>query len=135
MPAVRARLIAFALSGAIAAFAGGIFVHHQQAFGTGPYDPGQNLAVFTMVVIGGVTSLPGAVLGALYLQGTRWFLPGDWQLLASGGGVLLVLLLVPGGLGALAARLRDRALRAVAGRRHVDVPSLTADRELVGSPP
>jgi branched-chain amino acid transport system permease protein len=134
--ALRARLTAFAISGAIAAFAGGIFVHHQQAFGNGPYDPGQNLTIFTMVVIGGVTSLPGAVLGALYLQGTRWFLPGDWQVLASGAGVLLVLLLAPGGLGSLVAKGRDRALRAVAGRRRVDVPSLTADRDpdLVGAP-
>ena len=40
--------------------------------------------------------VPGAVLGALCLQGTRWFLPGEWQLLATGAGVLLVLLDRPG---------------------------------------
>ena len=67
--AVRAKLTAFAISGALAAFAGCLFVHHQQAFGEGPYEPGQNLAVFTMVVIGGVGSVPGALLGALYLRG------------------------------------------------------------------
>ena len=37
-----------------------------------------------MVVVGGVTSPAGAVLGALYLQGVRWFLPTDWQFLATG---------------------------------------------------
>lgn len=124
----RSTLTAFALSGAIAAFAGGLFVHHQQAFGTGPYEPSQNLAVFVMVVIGGVASLGGALLGALYLRGAQWFLPGEWQLLASGAGVLLVLLVVPGGLGGLAARGRDALLRRVAARRHVLVPSLVADR-------
>ena len=41
-------------------------------------------------VVGGITSLPGALLGAAYLQGVRWFLPLEWQFLASGVGVLLV---------------------------------------------
>ncbi|MBA2625810.1 MAG: hypothetical protein H0U89_09420, partial [Acidimicrobiia bacterium] len=125
--AMRAKLSAFALSGAIACFAGALFVHHQQAFGTGPYEPGQNLAVFTMVVIGGVGSVPGALLGALYLQGTRWFLPTDWQFVASGIGVLLVLLVVPSGLGGLLYKLRDGWLRWVADRHSVVVPSLVAD--------
>jgi branched-chain amino acid transport system permease protein len=132
---VRAKLTAFALSGAIAAFAGCLFVHHQQAFGVGPYDPGQNLAVFTMVIIGGVGSLPGAILGALYLRGTQWFLPADWQFLATGAGALLVLVVAPYGLGGLASRLRDQGLRAVAKRRAIDVPSLTADSRRPKAPP
>lgn len=37
---VRAKLTAFAVSGFVAAVAGGLFVHHQQAFGTSPYVPG-----------------------------------------------------------------------------------------------
>jgi branched-chain amino acid transport system permease protein len=125
--AVRAKLTAFALSGAIAAFAGCLFVHHQQAFGVGPYDPGENLNVFTMVVIGGVGSVPGALLGSLYLWGTKWFLPIDWQFFASGIGVLFVLLVLPGGLGGLLYRVRDLWLRSVARRNDVIVPSLVAD--------
>jgi branched-chain amino acid transport system permease protein len=132
---VRAKLTAFALSGAIAAFAGCLFVHHQQAFGSGPYDPGQNLVVFTMAVIGGVASVPGALLGALYIKGSEWFLPASWQFLASGIGVLLVLLILPAGLGGLFARLRDEALKAVARRRGVDVPALLADTGGAELPP
>ncbi|HSP02564.1 MAG TPA: hypothetical protein VLR27_03635 [Acidimicrobiales bacterium] len=125
---VRAKLTAFAISGFVAAFAGALFVHHQQAFGTGPYQPAENLAVFAMAVVGGITSLPGALLGALYLLGTRWFLPLEWQFLASGFGVLLVLMLLPSGLGGLLFDLRDHALRWIAGRRGILVPSLVADR-------
>lgn len=124
---VTAKLAAFALSGAIAAFAGALFSHHQQAIGVSSYGPGQNLAVFTLVVIGGVGSVPGALLGALYLRGTQWFLPPDWQFVASGAGVLFVLLALPGGLGGLAYRLRDLWLRSVASRHDVVVPSLVAD--------
>ncbi|CAN5717000.1 hypothetical protein BH10ACT1_BH10ACT1_05800 [soil metagenome] len=122
--AMRVRLTAFALSGAIAAFAGCLFVHHQQAYGTGPYDPSQNFAAFTMAVIGGIASVPGALLGALYLRGTQWFLPTDWQFLASGFGVLLVLLVIPGGLGGQLYKVRDLWLRSVAKRNDIDVPSL-----------
>jgi branched-chain amino acid transport system permease protein len=125
--AVRVKLTAFAMSGALAAFAGGLFVHHQQAIGEQPYEPGQNLFVFSMAVIGGIGSVPGALLGALYLEGARWFLPSQWRGFASAVGVLLVLLVLPGGLGGLTYRLRDLWLRSVARRRSVVVPSLLAD--------
>lgn len=131
----RAKLTAFATSGAIAAFAGGLFVHHQQSFGAGPYDPGQNFAVFTMAVIGGIGSIPGAVLGAVYLRGTQWFLPVEWQVLATGAGVLLVLLVLPNGLGGLLFRLRDMWLASVARRKGLVVPSLVGDDRIEESAP
>ncbi|MGH9275916.1 MAG: branched-chain amino acid ABC transporter permease, partial [Acidimicrobiales bacterium] len=123
---LRLRLTAFAISGAIAGVAGGMFAHHQQAFGSQPFNPGQNFAVFTMVVLGGVGSPMGAVLGAVWLQGIRWFLPGEWQLLASGAGVLLILLVIPSGLGGLVIRLRDAWLGRVATARGLDVPGYTS---------
>ncbi|MBX3314535.1 MAG: ABC transporter permease [Actinobacteria bacterium] len=124
---VRAKLTAFAISGFVAAAAGSLFVHHQQQLGTNPYQPFENLVVFAMVVVGGITSLPGAALGALYFQGAKWFLPGQWQALASGAGVLLVLLVLPRGLGGLLFTLRDQFLRSVARRRGIVVPSLMGD--------
>lgn len=123
---LRLRLTAFALSGGLAGVAGAMFAHHQQAFGQQSFSPEQNFAIFTMVVLGGVGSPMGAVLGALYLQGTRWFLPGEWQLLASGAGVLAILLVLPSGLGGMVLRLRDGWLGRVATRRGLDVPGFTA---------
>src|SRR3546814_20753025 len=67
----------------------------------------------------------GAVLGALWLQGTRWFLPGEWQLRASGAGVLAVLLIMPSGLGGLVLRLRDAWLSRLATNRNLDAPGFT----------
>jgi branched-chain amino acid transport system permease protein len=129
--ATRAKLTAFAISGALAAFAGCLFVWHQQAYGQGPYEPGENFYVFTMAVIGGIASVPGTLLGALYLLGTGWYLPSDWRFVASGFGVLAVLLIVPSGLGGLVFRLRDLWLRSVAARRGIVVPSMVAD---IGEP-
>lgn len=125
---VRAKLTAFAVSGFTASAAGALFVVHQQAFGSSPYAPSQNLTVFAMAVVGGISSLPGALLGALYVLGTQWFLPLQWQFLASGLGILLVLMILPTGLGGLLFQIRDQLLRRVAARRSILVPSLVADR-------
>ena len=123
---IRLRLVAFSLSGAIAALAGGLFVHHERAFDTSSYSALENLVVLTMVVIGGMTSVAGALLGALALLGSRWFLDPEWQFLASGLGVLLILLLAPGGLAGLAYRARDGWLRRVARRGGLRVPGFGA---------
>jgi branched-chain amino acid transport system permease protein len=124
----RAKLTAFALSGFVAALAGGMLVHHQQVFSLSLIAPEQNLLVFTAAVVGGLGSLVGAVLGAVFLQGGGWFLPTEFQLFATGVGVLVVLLVLPGGLGGLVWRVRDLWLRSVARRHDVVSASLLADR-------
>ena len=124
--AVRAKLTAFAMSGFLAAYAGGLFVHHQEALGVQPYLPEQSLQVFVMVVIGGLGSVPGALLGALYLKGISWFFP-QWSLFTSAFGVLLILLVIPEGLASVFYTVRDTILRRVADRRGIVVPSLVAD--------
>lgn len=124
---VRAKLTAFALSGFVAAFAGALLVHHQQAFSLNLVAPGSNFFVFTAAVVGGLGSMLGAVLGAVYLQGGRWFLPQEFVPFTTAVGVLIVLLVLPGGLGGALYRGRDLWLRWVAERRGIVSPSLVAD--------
>jgi branched-chain amino acid transport system permease protein len=124
---VRAKLTAFALSGFVASLAGAVFVHHQQGMGIQPYATEESLAVFTMVVIGGLGSLPGAVLGAVYVKGAQYFLPTELSFFVGGIGLLVVLLVLPDGLGSLFYQGRDALLRQVARRRKIMVPSLFAD--------
>jgi branched-chain amino acid transport system permease protein len=126
----RTKLLGFAISGFIAAVAGVLFVHQQEGLVAASFAPEQSLQIFAMVVIGGLGSLPGAILGAIYIYGVQWFLPQQWEFLASGVGLLLVLLLLPGGLGAAIADARDGLLRFIARRRELLVPSLVADRRV-----
>jgi ABC-type branched-subunit amino acid transport system ATPase component/ABC-type branched-subunit amino acid transport system permease subunit len=117
----RAKLTGFALSGFLAAVAGCLLVHINQAYSETPFVATESLGVFTAAVVGGLGSLWGAVLGALYLNGGTWFLPDRWRLLPSAVGVLAVLLVLPGGLANVAYRGRDALLRHLARRRGIGV--------------
>lgn len=123
----RMKLTAFAISGAIAGLAGGLYVLHQESFRTDAFGPAVSMRLFSMVVIGGLGSIPGAILGAVYVRGAEFYLKGGWAVIASGAGLLVLLMLAPGGLGELLYRVRDHLLRLVANRRGIVVPSLVAD--------
>ncbi len=124
---VRAKLLAFAISGFVAAFGGGLFVVGQQSFAVESYQASYSFDVFTSTVVGGLGSLGGAGVGAFYSRGGSWFLVFPWTLLPSAFGVLLVLMVLRGGLGGLLFDLRDMWLRSVARRHGIVVPSLLAD--------
>ncbi|MGI8792959.1 MAG: ABC transporter permease, partial [Acidimicrobiales bacterium] len=131
--ATSAKLTAFAISGFIAAFAGALFVHHQRALDIQPYTVAQSRDAFVMVVIGGLGSIPGAILGAVVIQGTQYFRTIFPEIIrpyllffTSGVGLIVVLLIVPGGFSQIFYNVRDRLMRRVAQRRGIIVPSLVA---------
>ena len=125
--ATIAKLTGFAFSGFIAAFAGSLFVHHQQSLGITPFGPEQSLQAFTMVVIGGLGSIPGALIGSTYVRGSGYFLPPIFGFFTTGAGGLIMLMLLPAGVGGFLYQARDEVLRKVAIRRKILVPSLFAD--------
>jgi ABC-type branched-subunit amino acid transport system ATPase component/ABC-type branched-subunit amino acid transport system permease subunit len=131
---VRAKLLAFAVAGFFASFAGGLLALHQQAVGDQLFEPVQSIRVLTMAVVGGLGSVPGALLGTLFLKSTEWFsgsIPEDYRsvftLAGSGAGLIAVLVFLPAGLGSLIYLVRDSGLRRIARRRDIVVPSLVAD--------
>lgn len=126
----RSKLTGFALSGFLAAFAGSLYAYHQGFLDATRFRAEDSLLMFSMVVIGGMGSIAGAFLGAIYVRGTQYFLPNEFQLFVTGFGVMLLLLVFPGGLGQLMFNLRDRYLRWVAAKRRLLVPSLVADRRV-----
>jgi branched-chain amino acid transport system permease protein len=127
----RTRIVAFTISGFWAALAGALFVYQQGALDQVSFDPTVSILLMTIVVIGGVTSLPGAVLGAAYLGVLKYggFGP-NVQALATGFGVLILLMVAPGGVAQAFYAVRDNALRVVARRHGLLVPSLTEDRRV-----
>jgi branched-chain amino acid transport system permease protein len=131
---ISAKLTAFAVSGFLAAAAGALFVHGQQSLGIQPYAPARSFQVFILVVIGGLGSIPGALLGPVVIEGLEYFRSAFPEtirniifFLTTGIGLLVILLFLPGGFGQVYYSSRDRLLRAIADRRGILVPSLVAD--------
>jgi branched-chain amino acid transport system permease protein len=109
----RQRLVSFGLSGALAGLAGGLYVHLLPLNTEGLY---LDLTFITlaMLVIGGATSLWGAVVGALAVSGVDSFLAeaengvhvlgwtidlrGGTRIIVVGALMALVLVLRPAGL-------------------------------------
>jgi ABC-type branched-subunit amino acid transport system permease subunit len=109
IPLARTKLLAFALSGFMAGYAGVCLAFATGRISTETFDPTYSILVVSMVVIGGLGSIDGAVLGAIYLVG----LPAIFgttptiQFLTSGLGLLAFILYLPGGLAELLHRLGD----------------------------
>lgn len=130
---VRTRLATFAISGFLAAFAGVLYACHQHAVSQTAFTPDQSIRLFLMSIIGGLGSIPGALTGALYMGFIDVLFNSPLiRLFSSFAGVLLFLLVFPGGLGAAVYKLRDSILRRIAIRQRIYVPSLLGQYGMVG---
>jgi ABC-type branched-subunit amino acid transport system ATPase component/ABC-type branched-subunit amino acid transport system permease subunit len=97
---VRLKLLAFAVSGALAGLAGGLLAGLLVQFEATDFTPEESLRVVSVAVIGGLGSISGAILGALWVFGLPALLgeSPEVDLLTSGIGLLILLLYIPGGL-------------------------------------
>lgn len=134
VPTTSVKLGAFVLSGIIAGVAGALDVLLLTSVESGSFQPYDSINVFATAVIGGLGSVAGAIIGVLLFRYVETLTSlGDVRPLLTGGVLLFVLLVLPGGLGQLLYNLRDRALIRIANRRGILVPSLVADKRESGA--
>lgn len=118
----RAKLLAFAVSGALAAFAGGLLpltASNAQFKVDGLlFDFDQSLRIVSVAVVGGISSITGAVLGTLVIVALPLYFDATKQveLFTSSVGMLIVLLYFPGGLISIIHSARDHLLAWIARR-------------------
>jgi branched-chain amino acid transport system permease protein len=116
----RQRLLAFTISGALAGFAGGLLVHLLGSITTQQVYLDLAFVTLAMLVIGGVRSLWGAVVGALLVSGVNSLL----LTAESGLGLGFAELTVPTGtrlvtLGVVMALILLFRPRGITGGREV----------------
>jgi branched-chain amino acid transport system permease protein len=128
----RQRLWAFTLSGALSGFAGGLYVHYLGTINVEDVYLELTFLTLAMLVVGGVSSLWGATLGALLISGLDSFLldgensqfgftlPAGTRLVAVGAFMAIVLVFLPNGL---------------TGGREFSIPKLRPIRIRSASPP
>ena len=132
--AMRVKLAAFVLSGAVTGLVGGVwFLYLTQVQPPSGYDPLFDLSLVLMAFLGGLGTVTGPVLGALIIEPGQLYLTirftnGYLSEILLGALFLLIVLFVPRGLvptiGEWVKRLRTRGRPAVAS-----VPATVAPTE------
>ncbi len=114
----RYKLLAFATSGVIAGMAGSMVLTHQQVVTSTAFAPNVSLFYLAIAVVGGLTSLPGAVAGGvLFALLEELFFRVDalagFLDIVSATLLAVVLLFFPAGLAGIPRALRPAAARLV----------------------
>jgi branched-chain amino acid transport system permease protein len=111
---VRAKLAAFVIGAVYAGIAGCLYASSIRVISPDSFSGTQAVLLMTMLIIGGMGSVAGCVIGAIGLT----FLPellrflGQWYLVIYGFGVVLVIMLAPNGLASAFVPLKRRWARA-----------------------
>jgi branched-chain amino acid transport system permease protein len=111
---VRTKLMAFMIGGIYAGLAGCLYASSIRFISPDSFSGIQAVLLMTMLIVGGMGSIIGCVIGAVALtilpEALRFL--GQWYLVLYGLGVILVIVLAPGGLASLATLLPRRQASA-----------------------
>jgi branched-chain amino acid transport system permease protein len=109
----RMKLAVFSLAGGITALAGSLYAHYLTVINPSPFSFGYSVELVLMVVVGGVASLWGAVLGAfavvVLVEALRTVLPliavshgaAEYEIVVFGLVLMVLMIVAPGGLTGL----------------------------------
>lgn len=102
----RYKLAAFAIGTALAGLSGSFYAYHINFIGPESFGFVESITVLSMVVFGGIGSVPGVIIAAALLAVLpAWFqVIGDYKLLVYGGLLFLMMRFSPGGMAGLAKR-------------------------------
>ena len=97
---VRYKLLAFAIGAAFAGISGGIFASFQKAIFPADFTLFISINVLVLIIIGGIGSIPGVLLGATVLVGLPEVLREvqDYRILAYGALLVIMMIVKPEGL-------------------------------------
>lgn len=107
---VRVKLFAFMIGAVYAGLAGCIYASSIRFISPDSFSGTQAVLLMTMLIVGGMGSIAGCVIGALaltILPETVRFL-GQWYLVLYGLGVIAVIVLAPGGLASVTSLAKPR---------------------------
>ncbi|EST53698.1 ABC transporter permease [Brevibacillus panacihumi W25] len=104
----RFKLNAFVVSGMFAGISGGLYAHYMGILDPQPFGLHESIKFLTMVVVGGMTSIWGALIGTLVINfisegliAMSEFVPGlqgDIDTIVFGGILVLIIMFMPEGL-------------------------------------
>jgi len=106
---VNYKLLAFALGASVGCLAGAVFVTHLQSVYPGTFDVLVSITVLAIIILGGMGSIAGVIVGSLVLIGLPELLRefAEYRLLIYGGVLVVMMIARPEGLVPDVARRRE----------------------------
>ena len=94
------KILAFVISSAYAGAAGAIYAHLNTYLSPDIFDFRSTMFIMTLTMVGGMGNLSGSIIGGFLLPIIREYLRSfqNWQLVAYGLLILLIVLFIPGGI-------------------------------------
>jgi branched-chain amino acid transport system permease protein len=106
----RTKLFAFMIGAVYAGLAGCLYASSIRFISPDSFSGVQAVLLMTMLIVGGMGSITGCIVGASTLtilpEALRFL--GQWYLVLYGLGVIAVIVLMPGGLASMTARMSVR---------------------------
>jgi branched-chain amino acid transport system permease protein len=110
----RTKVLAFMIGAVYAGLAGCLYASSIRFISPDSFSGTQAILLMTMLIVGGMGSIAGCVIGAVALtilpEALRFL--GQWYLVLYGLGVIAVIVLAPGGLASIASLIPLRRQRA-----------------------
>jgi branched-chain amino acid transport system permease protein len=110
----RTKLLAFIIGAIYAGLAGCLYASSIRFISPDSFSGIQAVLLMTMLIVGGMGSIAGCIIGAVALtllpEALRFL--GQWYLVLYGLGVIVVIVLAPGGLASIASTIRLRLAAA-----------------------
>ena len=139
----RMKLAAFGVAGGIAAYSGGLLVTLVPSLQPDSlFRASESIVVVATAIIGGLGSVAGPILGALWIRGIPQIIPEELddlvRLLTSSIGLLVLLMYFPGGLLQILYSIRDKLLeradRKMAAREAAAAPGPSTVEKAASAP-
>ena len=140
---IRMKLAAFGVAGGIAAYSGGLLVTLVPSLQPDSlFRASESIVVVATAIIGGLGSVAGPILGALWIRGIPQIIPEELddlvRLLTSSIGLLVLLMYFPGGLLQIVYSIRDKLLeradRKMAAREAAAAPGPSTVEKAASAP-
>ncbi|MEE9612306.1 MAG: branched-chain amino acid ABC transporter permease [Desulfatiglandales bacterium] len=107
------KTVAFAISAFYTGIAGGLFAYLITYISPDSFDIELSIDFIAMIVIGGMGSIPGSIVGAVILTGMQQLLAGlkDLQVLIFGLSLIVFMIFMPRGIVGMLTSVKERMMQ------------------------
>lgn len=108
----KVKIISFTISAFFAGFAGGLYAHYNSFISPFSFEVSESVTYLLMVIIGGMGTILGPILGAIFLLILPELLRSinDYRMIIYGAMLVLTIMFLPGGFVGLYRNLKSRLL-------------------------